>query len=261
MKITVQDLMDNAVHFGHKTSRWNPKIKPYLFGKKNDVYLFDLHQTAAKLKEALEFLYREIAQGKIILFVATKPQAGPIVREISNTTGMPFVTEKWLCGLLTNFETIKSRIKYYKKLQDMQKSGEMEKYTKKERSEIAKEMKKLEVMLGGVQNMTKKPDLLFIVDTYRERNAINEAKKLGIKTIGIVDTNADPELIDYPIPANDDAVKSLQYLLGLTREVILTGQKNKPATPAKVQPAKTNDIKKEQKPTEQEVKMPKAVEA
>lgn len=261
MKITIKDLMDHAVHFGHKTSRWNPKIKPYLYGKKNDIYLFDLNKTATKLKEALEFLYKEIANGKVVLFVATKPQAGPFIRELSKTTSMPFVTEKWLCGLLTNFETVKSRIKYFKKLKEMQKSGEMEKYTKKERGQMDKEMDKLEVMLGGVENMTKKPDLLFIVDAFREKNAISEAKKLGIKTIGIVDTNADPESVDYAIPANDDAVKSLEYLLGLVQESILTGQKNKGKVKSEKKPTKKEEKVEEKKEEKAEEKEEEVVEA
>lgn len=229
MQISIQDMMDNAVHYGHKTSRWNPKIRPYIFGKHNNIHIFDLHKTAQKMKEAMEFLAREVSQGKTVLFVATKPQAGSIVKELCKDTSMPYVTEKWLCGLLTNFDTIKNRIRYYQKIKEMEKSGEIEKYTKKERGNLHKEMEKLETMLGGVSEMRRRPDIMFVIDTYREKNALREAQKLGIKTVGIVDTNGDPESVDMPIPANDDALKSLNYILNIVKETISTAKKGKKA--------------------------------
>lgn len=223
--ISMQDLLDNALHFGHKTSRWNPKIRPYIYGKKHDIHIFDLNKTVQKMKEAFDYLHKSVSEGKVVLFVATKPQAGPLVKEISKSTKMPYVTEKWLCGLLTNFETIKNRIKHFKNLKEMKKTGELEKYTKKEQSKFTKEMLKLGTMLGGVENMGKIPDILFIVDTFREKNAVAEAEKLHISTIGIVDTNADPTKINYPIPANDDALKSLTFIMKLVEEVVLDAQK------------------------------------
>lgn len=236
MDISLKELAKNAVHFGHKTSRWNPKIKPYLYGKNKEVHIFDLHQTASKLKEALEYLHDATSKGKTVLFVATKPQAGVLIKELCEELKLPYVSEKWLCGLLTNFETIKTRIKRMKKLKEMKQTGEIEKYTKKEQGQFMKEYDKLHTMLGGVEDLTKAPDILFIIDTLREHNCVKEAKKLGITTIGIVDSNADPTTVDFPIPANDDAVKSITCILGLAKQAIVSKPAKAPAPKKKEEP-------------------------
>jgi small subunit ribosomal protein S2 len=222
--ISLKEMLDNAVHFGHRTHRWNPKMKQYIFCKRKGIHVFDLHQTAEKLKEALEFLRKSAAEGRSILLVATKQHAAKLLEEVAQKTRSPYVTQKWICGLLTNFSTIKTRIKYFKKLQELFATGEIEKYKKKEQLAFKKEIDKLQIRLGGVVEMTKPPDVVVVIDCVKDRAAVNEAKRLGIKVVGIVDTCADPEHIDYLIPANDDAVKSLTYLINFIGEAILEGK-------------------------------------
>jgi len=218
--ISLKEMAKSAVHFGHPTSRWNPKMKPYIYGSRHGIHIFDLKITAARLVEALEFLSRMAKDNKEILFVGTKQQCRKLLNEIKDETGMPIVTDKWIPGLLTNFKTIKERIDYFKQLKIDDAAGKLSKYTKKEQMKLRKKIRDLSVSLSGVENMKGKPDVLFVADIVRDNIAVKEANKLGIPVVGIVDSNANPDLVGYPIPANDDAIKSLEYILGLAKDSV-----------------------------------------
>lgn len=220
-------MLDAAVHFGQKTQKWNPKMKKYIYGSRNGVHIIDLQKTQENLEKASEFLRALSMNGKKVLFVCTKPQATQLIIDAANETNMYFVVNKWVGGLLTNFFTMKKRIRYFKKLRDEEKSGEFEKYTKKEAGKLKKMMVKLEAGLGGVKDMDKLPDAVFVADVVRDRIAVLEAKKLNIPLVAIVDTNADPEGIEYPIPGNDDAIKSLGYLINAVKSAMVSKKNSK----------------------------------
>lgn len=219
--ISLKEMAQNAVHFGHPTARWNPKMKMYIYGARHGIHIFDLNKTAKQLVSALEFLNKVSKEGKEILFVGTKQQCRRLLVEIKEETGMPIVTDKWIPGLLTNFKTIKQRIDHFKQLKEDDAKGALSKYTKKEQTKLRKEIQQLSMSLSGVENMKSKPDILFVADIVRDHIAVTEARKLKIPVVGIVDTNADPDLVDYVIPANDDAIKSLEYILGLVKEAVV----------------------------------------
>lgn len=218
--VSLKDMAANAVHFGHPTSRWNPKMKPYIYGARHGIHIFDLKKTAEKLVFALDFLSRMANDKKEVLFVGTKQQCRRFLYEVKEETGMPIVTDKWIPGLLTNFKTIKERIDYFKQLKEDDAAGKLSKYTKKEQTKLRKKIQDLSVSLSGVENMKGRPDVLFVADIVRDHIAVKEARTLGIPVVGIVDSNADPDQVDYPIPANDDAIKSLEYILGLAKEAV-----------------------------------------
>ena len=226
-KVDIKEMLEAAVHFGHKTQKWNPKMKQYIYGSKNGVHIFDLEKSKVCLDKALDFIQKNSASGKNILFVSTKPQSAHLVVEAAAACRMPYVIHKWMGGLLTNFNTIKQRIRYFKNLTDQEKNGDFDKYTKKEASELRKTIVKLETALGGVRELDALPDAVFVVDTLRDRIAVNEAHKMKIPVIGIVDSNSDPDGVDYPIPGNDDAVKSLTYLIEKVKDGILEGRGSK----------------------------------
>lgn len=223
-KVDIKEMLEAAVHFGHKTQKWNPKMKKFIYTTKNGIHIFDLEKTKANLEKALEFIQKLSSSGKTILFVSTKPQSAHLVIEAAEECKMPYVIHKWMGGLLTNFSTIKQRIRYLKNLKDQEKAGDFEKYTKKEASELRKTIEKLESALGGVSSLDSLPDAVFVVDTLRDRIAVNEANKMKIPVIGIVDTNSDPDGVNYAIPGNDDAVKSLTYLIQKVKYGILEGK-------------------------------------
>jgi len=220
MSLSVEQMIQNAVHFGHRTKKWNPKMKTYIYGEVNGVHVFDLNKTLKHLEKMLDFLKQTVEDGKTILFVSTKPQTADLIPKLAATHDFPYVTQKWFGGLLTNFDTMKERIRYFKNLKEQQATGEFEKYTKKEASKFEKEIVKLENALGGIQNLRRPPDVLFVVDGNRDLIAIKEARKLRIPVVGICDTNADPDMYDYFVPANDDAMKSLTFLLGVVEETL-----------------------------------------
>lgn len=222
--ISLKDMAAHAVHFGHPTSRWNPKMKPYIYGARHGIHIFDLNKTATYLLTALEFLSKMSKEKKEILFVGTKQQCRRFLYMIKEETGMPIVTDKWIPGLLTNFKTIKERIDYFKQLKDDDANGRLVKYTKKEQTKLRKKIQDLSVALSGVENMKGRPDVLFVADIVRDHIAVKEARTLGIPVVGIVDTNADPDMADYIIPANDDAIKSLEYILTLAKEAVKGGK-------------------------------------
>jgi small subunit ribosomal protein S2 len=218
--ISLKEMAANAVHFGHPTHKWNPKMKAYLFGNRYGIHIFDLQKTAKYLVKALDFLADAVQKNKEILFVGTKQQCRRLLQDIKDTTGMPIVTDKWIPGLLTNYKTIKERIDYFKSLKEQDKRGEFVKYTKKEQLKLRKKIQELSASLSGVENMTSLPDILFVVDIVRDNIAVKEARRLHIPVVAIVDSNSDPDLVDHVIPANDDAIKSLSYILGMVKEAI-----------------------------------------
>lgn len=214
-KITpsLEEMFKAGVHFGHRTSRKNPKMEPYIFTSRNNVHIIDLEKAREKLKEALEFIAGLKAKKGIVLFVGTKISAKQITEESAQLVGMPSVTERWIGGTLTNFKVISDRLNHFRDLEKKKKTGELKKYTKKEQHEFSVELQKLERQFGGIKNLTETPDALLITDVYKEKLAVREAKIKGVPVIGLCDTNADPTLIDYPIPANDDAISSLRIIL------------------------------------------------
>ncbi|MFA6550603.1 MAG: 30S ribosomal protein S2 [Candidatus Gracilibacteria bacterium] len=223
--VDIKDLLENAVHFGHKTSKWNPKMRNMLFTEHQGIHIFDLTKTKSHLERALDFLKKATSEGKTVLFVGTKPQAMKIIEDSAKVCNMPFVSKDWIPGLLTNFSTVSRRIEYLRSLKAERDENDFDKYTKKEGSILRKTIDKLEASLGGLISMRSVPDVVFIADCVRNRLAVKEAKKMKIAIVGIVDSNADPDPITYPIPGNDDALKSLTYLIGKVTEAVSEGRK------------------------------------
>lgn len=222
--ISIKQLLEAGVHFGHQTRRWNPKMKPFIFGKRNGVHIIDLQKTLQLFKEAVDFLTQLAAQGKTVLFVGTKSQAQETVEEEARRCGMYWVNNRWLGGLLTNFPTIQTSIKRYRELESMRENGHYEKLSKKEVARLERERKKLEKNLLGIKDIERCPDALFVVDSRQETIAIREAAKLKIPIVAIVDTNSDPDLIDYLIPGNDDALRAIKLFAGTMADAILAGK-------------------------------------
>ncbi|NTU26555.1 30S ribosomal protein S2 [Bacillus tequilensis] len=219
--ISMKQLLEAGVHFGHQTRRWNPKMKRYIFTERNGIYIIDLQKTVKKVEEAYNFTKNLAAEGGKILFVGTKKQAQDSVKEEAQRSGMYFVNQRWLGGTLTNFETIQKRIKRLKDIEKMQENGTFDVLPKKEVVQLKKELERLEKFLGGIKDMKDLPDALFIIDPRKERIAVAEARKLNIPIIGIVDTNCDPDEIDVVIPANDDAIRAVKLLTSKMADAIL----------------------------------------
>lgn len=228
-EISMKLLLEAGVHFGHQTRKWNPKMKPYIFGARNGIYIIDLQNTAKLLKEAYNFVVRTVSEGGTVLFVGTKKQAQDSIVEEAERCGMYYVNNRWLGGTLTNFQTIKKRINRLKELEDMKRDGSFSRYTKKEIIRMEKELAKLETNLGGIKNMDESPSALFVVDTRKEAIALREGQKLGIPIIAIVDTNGDPEDIDYLIPGNDDAIRSIRLLTSIIADACIEGHNEREA--------------------------------
>jgi small subunit ribosomal protein S2 len=223
-----QDMIANAVQYGHRTHKWDPRMRKYLHGEKDGIHVFNLEKTAKMLVKALDFVSKSVSEGKVILFVSTKPQAIKLVETTAKECGMPFVTNRWIPGLITNFATIKKRIKYLRDLKNQEASGELdEKYTKKEATKIRKTIDKLELSLGGVQDLTKKPDAIFVVDVVKDKIVVQEASREKIPVVAIVDSNSNPEGVAYPIPGNDDAVRSITFFVEKIAEVVKTSKQAK----------------------------------
>ena len=220
--IDVEEMKRAGIYFGHRSSKCHPKMKPFVLGVKgsNHVHILDIEQTIEKLKEALEFIQKISESGKKILFVGTKLGVGNLIKETAQETDSYYVYNRWLGGTITNFKIIQKRLNHFKDLEKKKKSGELEKYTKKERLGFDKELADLERKFGGIKEMNKFPDALFVVDVRKENLAVKEAKAKDIPVVGIVDTDSDPSTVDYPIPANDDAISSVKYILDKVKEVI-----------------------------------------
>ncbi|HDQ45416.1 MAG TPA: 30S ribosomal protein S2 [bacterium] len=223
-EITLQQLLMSGAHFGHLTRRWNPKMKPYIFMERSGIYIIDLNKTLNMMLEACKAITEIVRNGDKVLMLGTKKQAKDIVKVEAERCGMPYVTERWLGGMLTNFATIRKSIKHLKNLEKMATDGTYDNITKKEILQIERQKEKLEKSLGGIKEMQKLPGCLFVVDTKKEMIAVAEAKKLGIPVFGMVDTNSDPDPIDYPIPANDDAFKSISLIVHTIADAIIEGR-------------------------------------
>ena len=221
--ISMKQLLEAGVHFGHQTRRWNPKMAKYIFTERNGIYIIDLQKTVRKVDEAFNFIRSVAQEGKKVLFVGTKKQAQEAVKEEATRAGMFYVNERWLGGMLTNFQTIQKRIKRLKQLEQMEQDGTFEVLTKKEVLALRHEMERLEKFLGGIKEMNRIPGALYVVDPRKERIAVAEARKLGIPIVAIVDTNCDPDEIDYVIPGNDDAIRAVRLLTGRMADAVIEG--------------------------------------
>jgi small subunit ribosomal protein S2 len=219
--ITMKQLLEAGVHFGHQTRRWNPKMGTYIYMERNGIYIIDLQQTVKKFEEAYEFIKSVVAEGKGILFVGTKKQAQETIREEGERCGMFYVNQRWLGGMLTNFKTIKKRVLRLKELEKMEQDGSFEVLTKKEVAKLVNERERLERFLGGIKNMEKLPGAVFIVDPRKERIAVAEARKLNIPVVAIVDTNCDPDEVDFVIPGNDDAIRAVKLITSKIADAVL----------------------------------------
>ena len=223
VKINIQTLLDAGCHYGHQTRRWNPKMKPYIFGERNGIYILDLKQTIIDADKAYTFLKDTAAKGGTILFVGTKKQAQEPIQTQAERANMPYINQRWLGGMLTNFVTMRSRIERMEELETMVEDGSMAARGKKEQAVLTKELEKLQRNLGGVRELKSLPQALFVVDTKREEIAVREANRLHIPVVGLLDTNSDPDVIDYGIPANDDAIRSVDLMCELVADAILAG--------------------------------------
>jgi small subunit ribosomal protein S2 len=219
--ISMKKLLESGVHFGHRTNKWNPMMRPYIFTERNGIHIIDLSQTVSALQQSLELVQKIVRRGGTVLFVGTKRQAQETIREEAERCGMPYVTERWLGGTITNWKTIKERLKELERLENMQETGEIFRLTKKEGLMIQRDIDRLESRLGGVRKMPGTPDLLFVVDIMREATAIHEANLRNIPVIAMVDTNCDPKNVDYVIPSNDDAIRAIKLIVTLMADAVL----------------------------------------
>lgn len=235
-EVDLKELLDAGCHFGHQARRWNPKMKKFIYTERDGVHIFDLVKTGKNLEEAMEFVRDLVRVGKEVVFVGAKRQAKAIVREEATKVGAPYVTERWLGGMLTNWDEMEKRLKKLTKLKKQRDNDELTKYTKKERLLIDKEIGRLERFFGGIATLTKKPDALFVVDTHRESTAVYEAGRVGAKVIGLVDSNADPSVVDFPIPVNDDAVRSIKLMVEKIAQAYADGKTMQAKDPAFVKP-------------------------
>ncbi len=242
----VQEMIEAGVHFGHRTSLWNPKMAPYIFGRKNQIHIMDIRETLRGMLRAKKYLSQVAAGGSLILFVGTKRQAGEAIEAHALRCGMPFVSERWLGGTLTNFRTIRSRLGRLEELEELRSSERINEYSKKMQSSLNREYRKMYRNLNGLRSMNRLPECLFIVDPGKERNAVREAKRLGIATVALIDTDSDPSDIDLPIPGNDDGIRSVELIMRQLADAVNTGKgqlamnkvsESKPAPAAPAAPA------------------------
>ena len=222
-KVSIQSLLDAGAHFGHQTRRWNPKMKPYIFGSRGDIYILDLKQSLIGMDRAYTFVRNLAKNGGTILFVGTKKQAQEAVADAANRCGMPYVNARWLGGMMTTFQTIRTRVQRMEELEAMEADGRMALLPKKEQILLRKELGKLQINLNGIRNLRRQPDAVFVIDTNREEIAIKEAKRLNIPVVGTLDTNCDPDDVDYGIPSNDDAIRSVDLMCELMADAVLAG--------------------------------------
>ena len=230
--VAMKQLLEAGVHFGHQTRRWDPKMAEYIFQARNGIHVIDLQKTSKKLDEAYSFMKEQAEEGKTFLFVGTKKQAQECMKEAAEKSGMYYVNQRWLGGMLTNFGTIRKRVERLNELEKMQEDGTFDVLPKKEVILLKKEMEKLEKNLGGIKDMTEIPGVMFVVDPKKERIAILEAKKLGIPVVGIVDTNCNPEDLDYPIPGNDDAIRAVKLIADVMANAVIEGKQGESFEPA-----------------------------
>ncbi|MEE8375698.1 MAG: 30S ribosomal protein S2 [Acidimicrobiia bacterium] len=223
-EVTMKQLLEAGVHFGHQTRRWNPKMRPYIYGERNGIHIIDLRQTVTQVAEAVDFARDVAVEGGSVLFVGTKKQAQTAVAEHATRSGQPYVNYRWLGGMLTNFTTIQKRIFYMRELTRMEESGDMNALSKKERLKLRRELTKLELNLGGVVNMARLPQAVLVIDVNTEATAVKEADRLGIPIIALVDSNSDPDAVDYLIPGNDDAIRAADLIAGAIADAVIEGK-------------------------------------
>ncbi|AEF17335.1 MULTISPECIES: 30S ribosomal protein S2 [Thermoanaerobacterium] len=228
--ISMKQLLEAGVHFGHQTRRWNPKMAPYIFTERNGIYIIDLQKTVKKIEEAYDFIKEVVSNDGTVLFVGTKKQAQDSVKEEAERCGMYYVNQRWLGGMLTNYKTIRSRVERLKELKKMEEDGTFEVLPKKEVIKLRKEKEKLQKYLGGIENMNSLPSVLFVVDPKKEAIAIAEAKNLDIPIVAIVDTNCDPEEVDYPIPGNDDAIRAVKLIASKIADAVIEAKQGEQLT-------------------------------
>lgn len=237
--ITLQDMLKAGVHFGHQTAKWHPRMKPYLFDSRSGIHIIDLRKTQEALQKALDFIAAEVKKGKVILFVGTKRQAQKIVAAAAQSCSMPYVSERWLGGTFTNFGNIHRQVKKLLDLEQQKEAGELEKkYTKKEQVVIKKEMDRLNRSFGGLRNLNKMPDMIFVVDIKNDKIAVHEANNMNVPIIALCDSNADPETVNYPIPSNDDAIKVIELMCQAVAKTVKENYQKAPVI-------QTNNTKKE----------------
>lgn len=244
--VSMKQLLECGVHFGHQTRRWNPKMKPYIFTERNGVYIIDLQKTVKGLEKAYDFIRETTAGGGKVLFVGTKRQAQDTIHDEALRCGQHYINQRWLGGLMTNFPTIRKRVQRMLELRKYDENNTWETFSKKEIATLRKEQSRLEKYLGGIAKMDSVPDALFLIDPRREENAIAEARKLGIPVVSIVDTNCDPEVIDYPIPGNDDAIRAIKLIAGLMANAVIEGHQGEdseeePVGAKETEPRKTEE--------------------
>jgi len=222
--VLVKDLIEAGVHFGHRASRWNPKMRPYIYARRNLIHIIDVRETIRGLLRARRYLQKVSAQGSLVLFVGTKRQACDTVEQQATRCGMPFVSDRWLGGALTNFRTIRSRLARLEELEALRASDELSTYSKKMQSALTREYRKMYRNLNGMRSMNRLPECLVIIDPRKEKNAIGEAKKLGITTVALIDTDCDPDDVDLPIPGNDDSIRSIELIVALLADAVVAGK-------------------------------------
>jgi small subunit ribosomal protein S2 len=235
--IVVKEILEAGVHFGHRTSRWNPKMRPYIYGRRNKIHIIDLKETVRGLLRAKKYLTKTTSQGSLILFVGTKRQAAEPLEAAARKCGMPWVNERWLGGTLTNFRTIRSRLKRLEELETLISNGSMETFSKKRQSTLNRERKKIFTNLNGIREMNRLPEALVIIDPRRETNAVKEARNLGIRVVALIDTDSDPDVVDLPIPGNDDSIRSIDLILSHLSDAVLAGKSTIPETSKDEAPA------------------------
>jgi small subunit ribosomal protein S2 len=229
--IVVQDILEAGVHFGHKSSRWNPKMRPYIYGRRNKIHIIDLKETVRGVLRAQKYLQKVAANGSLILFVGTKRQASETVAQVGQRAGMPYCAERWLGGTLTNFGTIRKRLKRLEELEALETTGELATFSKKQQSRLGRERKKIFRNLGGLREMNRLPECVVMVDPNKEHNCVKECRTLGIKTVAILDTDCDPDLVDLVVPGNDDSIRSIRLLLNYLGDAVAAGRSTIPQSP------------------------------
>lgn len=222
--VTMRQLLEAGIHFGHQTRRWNPKMARYIFGQRNGIYIIDLQKTLKQINKAYQFVRDSVAQGGSVLFVGTKKQAQEPIQREAQRCGMYYMTNRWLGGTLTNFETIRTSIRNLTRLEELETSGQLDKYSKKEAARLRREMTKLRKNLNGIKNMDSLPTVMFVIDAKKEAIAVREAERLGITCIGVVDTNADPDAVPIPIPGNDDAIRAVGLFCSVIADAVIEGR-------------------------------------
>ncbi len=262
--VTMKDLLECGVHFGHQTRRWNPKMKKYIFGVRKNIYIIDLQKTLRYFRNTYQIVLDAAAEGKVILFVGTKKQARIAVRAAAESCGMPYVDNRWLGGMLTNYNTIQKSIRKLEVIEQMEEKGQTDLLTKKEALMMSRQKSKLNAYLGGIRNMKTLPDMLFVIDAVKEHIAVNEARCLGIPVVAPLDTNCDPDVIDFPIPGNDDAIRSIQLFCKEMAEAINEGKALSAAEEAPeqeeapVEAEASEEVAAEEAPAEAEIKTEEA---